>query len=92
MSTTRTKIFAGLAIITVVALGGCGGQQVRDLEGVTQTDPDKVRLVTNIDGYPNVVAICVEGEGFAATTRDNSQAALQHIPEWSKTKDGWCAK
>lgn len=78
-----------VVIVGALALAGCGNQGVRDLEGVPQTEPDKVRLVTSVDTYPNMVAMCVEGAGFASTTRDNSPAALQHIPTWD-APDGWC--
>jgi hypothetical protein len=78
--------------MSAIALAGCSNQTVRDLEGIPVTDPDKIRLVTNVDMFPNVVAICIEGAGFAATTRDASAAALQHIEQWDAANDGWCAK
>jgi hypothetical protein len=88
----RTIIAATAAAAAALTLAGCSNQTVRDLEGVPVTDPDKIRLVTNVDLFPNIVAICVEGAGFAATTRDNSPAALQHIPAWDAANDGWCSK
>jgi hypothetical protein len=79
----------GVALVAgAVLLAGCGtGQQWRDLEGQPQTEPDKVRLITNINGYPNVVALCIEGVGFVTTTRDYT--SLQESPGLTA---GWCAE
>jgi hypothetical protein len=77
-----------IAAVAVVLLAGCGtGQQWRDLEGQVQTEPDKVRLVTNVDTYPNIVALCIEGVGFVTTTRDDRP--LQESPGLTEK---WCAQ
>jgi len=74
----RKHIIAAVGITSLVTLTGCGsGQQWRDLEGQTQTEPDKVRLVTNVDTYPNIVALCIEGVGFITT--------LLRGTEWAAT-------
>lgn len=39
----------------------------------------------------NVNAICIEGAGFATTTRDGNAAVIR-VEEWDASKDGWCAK
>lgn len=87
-------VAADLAVLlSVVAflLSACGEhQQIRDLENIPQTQPDKVRLVTNVDQYPNVVALCIDGAGFASTTREG-YPALQHVEEWDASNDGWCS-
>jgi hypothetical protein len=76
------------AAATVLLLAGCGtGQQWRDLEGQPQTEPDKVRLVTNVDTYPNIVALCIEGVGFITTTRNDRP--LQESPGLTEK---WCAQ
>lgn len=82
------KRLIAIGVLAVVVLSGCGtGQQWRDLEGQTQTEPDKVRLVTNIDTYPNIVALCIEGVGFVTTTRDDRP--LQESPGLTEK---WCAQ
>lgn len=82
----KHAVIAAVGIASLVTLAGCGtGQQWRDLEGQTQTEPDKVRLVTNIDTYPNIVALCIEGVGFVTTTRDDRP--LQESPGLT---EGWC--
>ena len=79
-----------LSAVTAVTLAGCGeAQQVRDLENVTVTEPDKSRLVVNVDEYPNAVAICIEGAGFITTTRNDRP--LQPVPAWD-APNGWCAE
>jgi hypothetical protein len=80
------------AVAGALLLTGCSNQTVRDLEGVPVQDPEKVELFVNVDLFPNVVALCIHGAGFAATTRDDSAAALQRVPEWDASADGWCGK
>ena len=85
----------GFLLATVLLLSACStgplgtGQQWRDLEGQSVTDPDKARLVANVDGYPNVVALCIEGQGFVSTTRDYS--SLVPVPGWGQ-EGGWCTR
>ena len=73
-----------------LALTGCANQTVRDLEGVPVTDPDKARLVVNIDTFPNINAMCIEGAGFATTTRD-AAGALIRVEAWD-APNGWCGE
>lgn len=79
---------AAVIVIGAITLTGCGvNQQLRDLEGVPVTDPDKVRLVTNVNDYPNVVAMCIEGVGFVTTTRNDRP--LQESPGLTEK---WCSQ
>jgi len=80
---------ASVLLLSVVA---CSNQTVRDLEGVPVQDPDKIELIVNVDQYPNATVLCIHGEGFITTTRDSSQAALQHVPAWSAKTEGWCGE
>lgn len=80
----------GALVAGAIIFAGCSNQTVRDLEGVTVTDPDKVRLVVSTDQFPNVTAMCVEGAGFATTTRDAAGAILR-VEEWDASNGGWCA-
>jgi hypothetical protein len=82
------KILAVLAAAGVlpaagVLLGGtaCSQGGFRDLNNVSAQDPDRAILINNVDGFPNVVILCVSGVALTTTTRGNSQAALQHIVE-----------
>lgn len=84
-SLTGVLAFATLSLAT-----GCSNQTVRDLEGVPITEPDKVRLITSVDRFPNVTAMCVEGVGFATTTRDAAGAILR-VEAWDAAVGGWCA-
>lgn len=83
----RTTKLAGGALLGVLALlgttaGSCGsGDTFRDLEGIKGKDPDSAQIIYNVDGYPNIVRICVDKVAFATTTRD-AQAAIFRVPEW----------
>ena len=84
------SLLTSALLLTACSTGPLGtGQQWRDLEGVTVTDPDKVRAVTNVDTYPNVVALCIEGQGFVTSTRDYS--SLIPVPAWGQ-EGGWCTR
>ena len=80
-----------ILLITTAALllAGCQQQQTKDLEGVTTREPDRSELIVNVDQYPNMVILCIHGEGFVTTTRDYEP--ITHIPEWSAKAKGWCA-
>ena len=85
----KAYIAASAAALSITLMAGCSAiqPQVRDLEGVHVEDPDKVALITNVDQYPNVVALCIHGQGFASTTRDYT--SLIPIPAWG-LEGGWC--
>ena len=85
------RLGAVFGLVAAVALGACSNQTVRDLEGVPVTDPDKARLVANVDTYPNIMALCIEGAGFATTTRD-AAGAMMRVEAWDAANDGWCGK
>lgn len=84
-----------VAAAAVLLLAGCGSdgsfvgdaQQLRDLKNVPITEPDKVRMVVNVNDYPNVVALCIEGVGFVTTTR--ADRPLQESPGLTEK---WCAQ
>lgn len=72
---------AAVAILLTASLTACGNS-FRDLNGIPNKDPDRAEMYSNVDGYPNVVRICIDHVAFATTTRDNSPAALIRVPEW----------
>jgi hypothetical protein len=81
---SRTERLAGIllvAALAAVSAAGCGSSR-RDLNGVVNKNPDKAEMYANVDGYPNIVRICIDKVAFATTTRDNSPAALIRVPEW----------
>lgn len=78
------KLIAGLvAGAAVLALSGCGNS-FRDLNGIPNKEPDKAEMYANVDGYPNIVRICIGGVAFATTTRDAAGAILR-VPEWDSS-------
>lgn len=80
-SVTRACVAGGCALILALALTGCGSSR-RDLEGIPNKNPEKAELYSNVDGYPNVVRLCIDHVAFATTTRDTSPAAIFRVPEW----------
>jgi hypothetical protein len=89
-------MIAGLILLVV----GCstdggmnsftGGGGFKDLEGIPPQDPEQVVLINNVDGFPNIVGMCVEGAGFATTTREAAGAIIR-VEQWDATNGGWCA-
>lgn len=77
----RLAAVAGLA--TLLVLSGCGSSR-RDLNGVPNQDPAKAEMYANVDGYPNVVRICIDGVAFATTTRPD-MGSIMRVPEWDKS-------
>jgi hypothetical protein len=80
------KIFV-LVVAGLLMFTGCAKQQVRDLENVPVQEPEKSELYTNVDQYPNVVALCIHGVGFVSTTRDYT--SLQESPGLTEK---WCSQ
>lgn len=86
MTSKRNRWLAG-GILGLAALGvtaGCSNQ-LNDLGGVSQAQPDYILTYLNVASFPNVTLLCIRGVGFATTTRDNN-AAIQRVPEW----DSFC--
>lgn len=86
MQITRKRValaisVAGLA--SAVGLTGCSNQ-LNDLKGVPQQHPDYTMTYLNVSGFPNVTMLCINGAGFATTTR--TYDSLTPIPEW----DAFC--
>lgn len=48
------------------------------------TDVDKAEVFRNIDDFPNIERVCVDGIAFAATTSYDGTTAsnLVRIPDW----------
>ncbi len=80
---SSTWLAGAVVLAAVLLLAGCDQQQLRDLEGVPQREPDKAELYTNVDQYPNIVRICIDGVAFATTTRDYQP--VMRVPEWDTT-------
>jgi len=83
----RPRIYSILGAICVflfvMALPACDQQQLRDLEDVHQQVPQKAELYTNVDQYPNIVRICIDGVAFATLNRDYEP--ILRVPEWDQS-------
>jgi hypothetical protein len=75
---TSAAILAG-AVAVVLSLTACGSSR-RDLNGIPSKDPEKAEMYANVDGYPNVVRICIDGVAFATNTRQYD--SMIRVPEW----------
>ena len=73
-------------VLTAVALvlSACSNQ-LNDLNGIGQTQPNYAVTVLNVNGFPNFTMLCYRGLGFLTTTRQFN--AIQRVPEW----DAFCA-
>ena len=78
------KLTAAAALLAVLGLGACGHDNFKDVKGVKNFKPDRIENVENMDGHPNIGFLCYRGVAFATTTRQNTSAAIQRIPEWDK--------
>ena len=95
----------GVALAGIVLVGGglvfagCSSEGIgnsfsggfRDLEGIPPQDPEQVILMNNVNGFANVVGMCIEGAGFATTTRE-AAGAITRVEEWDASNGGWCAR
>lgn len=73
-------------IMTLSGVSACGAghPQLNDLQNVNPSYPNYAGLYMNVDNFPNIVMLCINGAGFATTTRDNSASAAFLVPEWDK--------
>lgn len=87
----RPVIVTVSTLVAAVILTACGGSNAtRDVEGVPSKDPDSIAVYNNVDQYPNIVKVCIEGAAFATTTRQYQP--VQRVPEWDKTCPGAVSK
>ena len=85
-----------LGFVLVGSLAGCPGETTtgggaHDLKGIEYQDPQKAEMYTNVDGYPNIVRLCIGGVAFATTTRPDFTAVIR-VPEWDASFCGTPAK
>jgi hypothetical protein len=78
-------VSACIASTALIVSCASGNPVADDLQNVPPSYPNWVGLYLNVDGHPNIVEICVNGVGFATTTRD-AAGAITRIPEW----DAFC--
>lgn len=75
-------------IMVMVALAATACQTsgvTDDLDDVQAHDPDKIEVITQPDGFPNILRTCLDGVAIFTTTD-----GIPHyrVPEW----DDWCKK
>ena|SRR5579862_6044866 len=82
---TRLAALGAGVIATAGIVAGCAGSpQLDDLRNTSVLYPNYAVTYMNVDNFPNVTEICINGIGFATTTRDYN--AIMRIPQW----DAFC--
>lgn len=86
---TRAKATssAAVAVAGALLLGGCTGNNFRDVEGVQSQEPDSIEVFSNVDKHPNIAKLCIDGVAFATTTREGN-SALTRVEDWDPTCPG----
>lgn len=69
-------IIAVAAVFGMTACDPLGNETVRDVENVDYRDPDSVRFYGNVDQFPNISVVCIDGTAVATTTRGGNSAAF----------------
>ena len=78
----RKTIIAGLAAgVLVVAVGitACS-DQTTDLKGIEIQDPDTVLVYRNVDTFPNIAVMCLNGDALIMRSQNYNDLAILHIP------------
>lgn len=84
---TGASLAAGaIAVMALVSSCGSGAPQSDDLQNVNPSYPNYAAIYMDVDGFPNIVEECIQGAGFALTTRE-AAGAITRVPEW----DSFCA-
>src|SRR5271154_3241151 len=82
----RYKVGAGIAVLATAGIvAGCTSPQLNDLRNSPTQYPNYSTTYINVDGFPNVTELCINGVAFATTTRDYT--SIMRIPQW----DAFCA-
>lgn len=85
---TGASLAAGaIATVALVSACGAGTPQSDDLQNLPPSYPNYAALYINVDGYPNIVELCINGAGFATTQRPD-MGAVTRVEAW----DAFCAK
>ena len=73
------KKIAFVAAGVALAISACS-PQFDDLEGVEGQDPDHVIILRNVDGYPNINIVCLNGDALIMRSAGYNDMMIQHIP------------
>jgi hypothetical protein len=76
---TTTAVAAALTLTAA----GCAGDQMGDkpIDAGDIYDADQVRVFRNVDGYPNIAVVCIEGVAFATTSRRRRDLASVQVAQ-----------
>lgn len=76
------KVIPAAVAVALVALSGCTSGQNFDVEGAANRNPDKIEIINNVDGHPNLVRLCVDGVALLTTSHGPYASNVLRMPEW----------
>jgi hypothetical protein len=77
----RRLISLGIAIVALVLVATGCSSQLKDQKDVAQANPDYVLTYLNVDNFPNITIMCINGVGIMTISRDYNSAQL--VPNWN---------
>lgn len=84
----RAGLLVLLALVLAIVLAGCTEKEDTDLKDSdwSLVKPDKLIILQNVDGHPNIGIVCYASTAWVTTTRVEKAIA----PE--PRLDAWCAQ
>ena len=69
-------LLTALALITAAC-----SDQLTDLKGVEIQDPDTVSVYRNVDNFPNIAIMCIDGDALIMRSINYDDMMILHIPD-----------
>lgn len=76
-----TGIGSAIATLAMVTSCGAGNPSTDDLKGVSPSYPNYAAVFMNVDGFPNIAMVCIQGVGFETNSRQYN--SVTEVPEWN---------
>ena len=70
-----------IAALGVGLMATACSPQFDDLEGVEGQDPDHVIILRNVDGFPNINIVCLNGDALIMRSTKYDDMMIQHVPD-----------
>ena len=80
MSRRLQIIIVGVLASIAMVIGGCS-DQLTDLKGIEIQDPDTVSVYRNVDNFPNVAIMCIDGDALIMRSSNYDDMMILHIPD-----------
>ncbi len=69
-----------LAVALGMVAAACS-PQFQDLEGIEPKDPDSVQILRNVDGYPNINIVCLNGDALIMRSQNYEDMQILFVPD-----------